>query len=78
VCLREVTLGILGLLLTISQFGHLENFICKTFESVIVLGLVLSLGVKNANVIQDAFEFTQPGSVLLMMMRPLNRVNRTV
>jgi hypothetical protein len=44
VCLREVTLGILGLLLTINQFGHLENFICKTFESVVVLGLVLSLG----------------------------------
>jgi hypothetical protein len=25
--------------------------ICKTLESVVVLGLVLSLGVKNANVI---------------------------
>jgi hypothetical protein len=42
--LREVAGRILGLLLTIGWFGHLENLIYKTLESVIVLGLVLSLG----------------------------------
>jgi hypothetical protein len=35
-CLREVTLGILGLLLMIGRFGHLENLIYETFESVVV------------------------------------------
>jgi hypothetical protein len=49
--LREVALGILGLLLLIGRLGHLENLICKTLKSVVVSGLVLSLGVKNANVI---------------------------
>jgi hypothetical protein len=61
VWLREVALGILGLLLMIGRFGRLENLICKTLESVTVLGLVLSLGVKNTNVIQEAFEFTLLG-----------------
>jgi hypothetical protein len=69
-CLGEVALGILRLLLTIGRFGHLENLIYKTVESVIVSGLVLSLGVKNTNAIQEAFEFTQPRPVLLMVMRP--------
>jgi hypothetical protein len=73
--LGEVAIGILGLLLLI---GRLENLICKTLESVVVFGLVLSLGVKNANAISKAFEFTRPGPVLLMMMRPFYRVDRTV
>jgi hypothetical protein len=76
--LREVALGILGLPLMIGRFGRLENLICKIFESVTVSGLVLSLGVKNTNAIQEAFEFTQPGPVLLMMTRPFNRVNKMV
>jgi hypothetical protein len=76
--LGEVALGILGLLLMIGQFGYLENLIYKTLELVAVLGLVLSLGVKNTNAIQEAFKFTRPGTVLLMMMRPINHVNRTV
>jgi hypothetical protein len=78
VCLWEIAIGILKLLLMIGQFGHLENLICKTLESVIVSGLVLSLGVENANVIQEAFEFAWPGSVLLMTARPFNCVDRMV
>jgi hypothetical protein len=61
VCLGEVTLGILRLLLMIGRLGLLENLICKTLESLTVLGLVLSLGVENANVIQEAFKFTGLG-----------------
>jgi hypothetical protein len=77
-CLGLVTLGILRLLLMISRFGRLENLIYKTLESIAVSGLVLSLGVKNTNAIQEAFEFTQLGPALLMMMRSFNCVNRTV
>jgi hypothetical protein len=55
-----VALRILGLLLLIGHVGHLENLIYETLESVIVSGLVLSLGVKNANAIQEAFKFTRP------------------
>jgi hypothetical protein len=76
--LGEVTLGNLVLLLLIGHLGHLENLICKTMESVIVLGLVLSLGMKNKIAIQEAFEFTQPGPVLLMTMRPFYRIDTTV
>jgi hypothetical protein len=76
--LREVALGILRLLLLIGHLHHLENLICKTLESVTISGLVLFLGVKNANAIQEAFKFTRPGSVLLMMTRPLYHINRTV
>jgi hypothetical protein len=50
----------------IGLFGRLEYFICKTLELVIVLGLELSLGVKNADVIQEAFQFPQLGPVLLV------------
>jgi hypothetical protein len=74
--LREVTLGILGLPLMIGLLGRLENLICKTVESVIVSGFVLSLGMENANAIQEAFKFTQPRPVLLMMMGSFNRVDR--
>jgi hypothetical protein len=58
--LREVTLGVNGLLLLIGQLRCLENLICKTLESVIISSLVLSLGMENANVIQDTFEFARP------------------
>jgi hypothetical protein len=33
---------------------------------------VLSLGVKNADAIQEAFKFTQPGPVLLVVSRPFS------
>jgi hypothetical protein len=49
--LGEVALGILRLLLLIGRLGRLKNLICKTLESVVVSGLVLSLGVENANAI---------------------------
>jgi predicted benzoate:H+ symporter BenE len=76
--LGEVALGIHGLFLLIGRFGRLENLICKTLESVIVPGLVLPLGVENANAIQDAFKFARPGPVLLMMMRSFNHIDRMV
>jgi hypothetical protein len=44
--LEEVTLEMLRLFLLIGRVSRLENLIHKTFESVIVPGLVLSLGVK--------------------------------
>jgi hypothetical protein len=44
-------LKVLGLFLLIAPFGHLEYFIYETLESAVVLGLVLSLGVEDANVI---------------------------
>jgi hypothetical protein len=74
----EVTLGILGLLLLISRLGRLENLIYKTLESVVVSSLVLSLGVKNANAIQEAFEFTRPRPILLMAMRSLQCIDGIV
>jgi predicted benzoate:H+ symporter BenE len=74
----EVIIGILGVLLMIGRFGRLENLIYKTLESIVVSGLVLSLGLKNTNAIQKAFEFTRPGPVLLMMMRSFNHINRMV
>jgi hypothetical protein len=41
--LEEVALGI-RMLLMIGQLGHLENFICKTMESVALSSLVLPWG----------------------------------
>jgi hypothetical protein len=76
--LGEVTLGILGLLLLIDWLGRLENLIGQTLESVIDSGLVLSLGVENANAIQEAFKFTKPGPVLLMTMSSFNCIDRTI
>jgi hypothetical protein len=74
----EVTLGILRLLLLIDYPGHLENLICQTMELVVVSGLVLSPGVKNANAIQEALEFTQPGPVLLMATRLFHHIDGTI
>jgi hypothetical protein len=44
----EVTLGFFKLFLLI---GCLEHLICETLESITVPGLVLSLGVGNADAI---------------------------
>jgi hypothetical protein len=52
--------------LPIGLFSRLENLICETLESVTVLGLVLSLGMENADVIQEAFKFTRPGPYSLL------------
>jgi hypothetical protein len=76
--LGEVALGVLGLLLLMNRVGCLENLICKTLESVTVSGLVLSLGVKNANAIQEAFKFTGPGLVLLMTTMLFYHIDRMV
>jgi hypothetical protein len=75
---REIALGILRLLLLIGLLGRLEKFICKTLESVTVLSVVLSLAVKNANAIQEAFEFARPRPILLMTIRPFYRIDRMV
>jgi hypothetical protein len=48
---REVALGILRLFLFISPFGRHENINCKTLKLVAVPGLVLFLGVKEADAI---------------------------
>jgi hypothetical protein len=47
----EVVLGLFGLFLLIDPFGRLEHLICETLESVTVPGLMLSLGVENADAI---------------------------
>jgi hypothetical protein len=51
VSFREVTLGFFRLFLLIVPFGRLEHLIYETLESVVVPGLVLSLGVENTNAI---------------------------
>jgi hypothetical protein len=53
----EVALRFSGLFLLIDPFDLREYFICETLESVTVLGLVLFLGVENADAIQEAFKF---------------------
>jgi hypothetical protein len=73
-----VALTFFRLFLLIGPFGRLEYFIRETLESVVVSGLVLSLGVKNANAIQEAFKLPQLGLVLLVVSRPFHRVDRTV
>jgi hypothetical protein len=78
VSVGEVALGLLGLFLLISTLGHLENLICKTLESVTISGLVLFIGVEDANAIQEVFKFTQSRLVLLMAPRPLHRIDEMV
>jgi hypothetical protein len=74
VSFRKVDLGLFGLFLLISPFSHLEYFICETLESVAVPSLVLSLGVEDANAIQEAFKFTRPGPVLLVASWPFHYI----
>jgi hypothetical protein len=63
---EEDTLRFFGIFLLIGPFGHLEHLIYETLELVVVLSLVLSLGVENADVIQEAFKFSQPRPILLV------------
>jgi hypothetical protein len=74
----KVTLGFFGLFLLISPFGRLEHLICKTLDLVAFSGLVLSMGVKNADAIQEAFKFTQLGPVLLVVSWLFHHVDRTI
>jgi hypothetical protein len=62
----EVTLRFFGLFLLIGPFGRLEYFIYEILESLVVLGLVLFLGVENADVIQEDSKFPPLGLVLLV------------
>jgi hypothetical protein len=75
---REVAHGILGLFLLIGTFVLLENVIYEILESVTVSGLVLSPGVKDADAIQEAFKFTQPGLVLLIVPWLFHCIDRMV
>jgi hypothetical protein len=68
----EVAFWVFWLLLMINLFGHLEDLICKTLRSVVVPGLVLPLGVEDADLVQETFELSRPGSVLFVMMRLLH------
>jgi hypothetical protein len=51
VSFEEVILGFFRLFLLIGSFGCLEYFIYETLELVVVSGLMLSLGVENADAI---------------------------
>jgi hypothetical protein len=59
----------------IGPFGRLEYFICETLESVTISSLMLSLGVEDEDVIQEAFEFTRPRLVLLVELWPFHHVD---
>jgi hypothetical protein len=74
----EVTLRFFMLFLLINPFGRLEYFICETLESIAVSGLMLFLGVENADVIQEAFKFTRPGPILLIASQPFHHVDGTI
>jgi hypothetical protein len=74
----EVTLGFFRLFLLIGPFGRLVYFICETLESVAVLGLVLSLGVENADAMQEAFKFNRPRPILLVASRPFHHIEETI
>jgi hypothetical protein len=76
--LGEIALGILRLFLLIGYFSCLEYLLCETLELVATLSLVLSLGMKNADAIQEAFKFTRPGPVLLVASWTFHRIDRTV
>jgi hypothetical protein len=74
----EVVLRFFGLFLFIAFLGRLEYFICEIFESVTLPGLVISLGVENADAIQEAFKFTRLELVLLVASRPFHRIDGTI
>jgi hypothetical protein len=78
VSFEEVALRFFGLFLLFGHSGRLEYFICETLESVAVLSLVLFLGVEDADAIQEAFKFTQPGPVLLVVSRSFHSVDRMI
>jgi hypothetical protein len=75
---REVTLRLFRLFLLIIHLSCLEHLIYETLESITVSGFVLSLGVENGNVIQEAFKFTRHGPVLLIASRSFHRSYRTI
>jgi hypothetical protein len=74
----EVALRFSGLFLLIDPFDLREYFICETLESVTVLGLVLFLGVENADAIQEAFKFPQVGLVLLVASWLFHHIDRMI
>jgi hypothetical protein len=47
-------------------------------ESVTVLGLVLSLGVENADAIQEAFKFYRLGPVVLVASQLFHCIDGTI
>jgi hypothetical protein len=71
VSLGEINFWIFRLLLLIGPFGRLEDFNCETLESVIVLGLMLSLGVENADLTQETVKLSRHGPIFFVTTRPL-------
>jgi hypothetical protein len=71
VSLEEVTIWIFRLLFLLGLFSRLENLICKALQLVTVTGLVLSLGVENADPVQETFKLSWSGQVLLVMTHSL-------
>jgi predicted benzoate:H+ symporter BenE len=74
----EVALALFRLFLLIGPFGRLEHLICESLESVTMSGIVLSLGMENADVIKEAFKFTWFVSVLFIASWPLHRVDKII
>jgi hypothetical protein len=67
VSLDEVSLWIFGLLFLVGLFRQLEDLICKALQSVVVPGLVLSLGVENIDLVQESFKLSWLGPILLVV-----------
>jgi hypothetical protein len=62
----------------IGRFGRLEHLIYETLESIVIPGFVLSLGMENIDMIQEAFKFTRFGSILFVVSRPFHHVDRMI
>jgi hypothetical protein len=69
--LEEIALWIFGLFLLIDLFGCLEDLIGETLELAAVPGLVLSMGVENADLIQETIKLSRPRPVFFVVTRPL-------
>jgi hypothetical protein len=74
----DVTLNFFRLFILISTFDRLEYFICETLVSIAVSGLKLSLGVENADVIQEALKFPWLWLVLLVASWLLHHIDGTI
>jgi hypothetical protein len=68
----EVAFWVFRLLFVFSHFGRLEDLIYKTLQSVAVPGLVLPLGVEDADPVQETFKPSESGPILLVPVWPLH------
>jgi hypothetical protein len=72
VSFEEVTFWVFRLLFMIGLFGRLEDLIYKALQSVIVPGLLLPLGVEDADSVLETFKYSRSGMILLVAMRSLH------